>query len=170
MCGEVFGIFPEFWILKDYILKHSAKTTTTNCKFFKIKFLDLRLDYRLPRETPVIKLLTDSGQLSVQQKSAYHSILLVYKTLSTKELEYIFSKSVPEDETDNNKHTINTRRKQLEIIRIDNKLAVSRTSFFYRVSKLWNDLPLSTRKRKKLGSFKTKVKAWIRSNVRGGPK
>ena len=118
----------------------------------------------------MIKLLTDSGQLSVQQKSAYHSILQVYKTLSTKELEYIFSKSVPEDETDNNKHTINTRRKQLEIIRIDNKLAVSRTSFFYRVSKLWNDLPLSTRKRKKLGSFKTKVKAWIRSNVRGVPK
>ena len=109
-------------------------------------------------------------QLSVQQKSAYHSILQVYKTLSTKELEYIFSKSVPEDETDNNKHTINTRRKQLEIIRIDNKLAVSRTSFFYRVSKLWNDLSLSTRKRKKLGSFKTKVKAWIRSNVRGVPK
>ena len=104
-------------------------------------------------------------QLSVQQKSAYHSILQVYKTLSTKELEYIFSKSVPEDETDNNKHTINTRRKQLEIIRIDNKLAVSRTSFFYRVSKLWNDLPLSTRKRKKLGSFKTKVKAQAESCI-----
>ena len=106
----MFGIFPEFWILKDDILQHSAKTTTTNCKFFKIKFLDLRLDYRLPRETPVIKLLTDSGQLSVQQKSAYHSILQVYKTLSTKELEYIFSKSVPEDETDNNKHTINRQQ------------------------------------------------------------
>ena len=52
----------------------------------------MRLRSGLPRETPVSTLLSRTGQLSVQQLSAYHSVLQVYKTRKVKEPDYIYTR------------------------------------------------------------------------------
>ena len=126
----------------------------------------MRLATGLPWDTSVSTLLKQSGQLSVQQQAAYHSILQMYKTISTKEPHYLYSRLVPSHEGDNMRQTVKTRSTTLENIRIESDLSVARTSFFYRASKLWNSLPLHTKKTKYLGSFKSQVKGWIRTNIK----
>ena len=135
----------------------------------------MRLATGLPWDTSLKTLLKESGQLSVQQLTAYHSLLQVYKTQRSKQPAYIFNRLFTnhnEDHLQNGpESTLGTSRSQTnKMTRIDQDLSLARSSFFYRASKLWNDLPLNLRNQVKLASFKSGVKTWIRANVKGAPK
>ena len=48
---------------------------------------------------------------------------------------------------------------------INGDLTVTRGGFMYRGSKLYNMLPEDIKLAQSYGAFKTKVKAWIKSNI-----
>ena len=133
----------------------------------------MRLATGLPWDTPVNILLKESGQLSVQQLTAYHSLLQVFKTQRSRQPAYFYERLFPNEYPvqTGSTTTLGTSRSQTnQIIRIDQKLSLARSSFFYRASKLWNNLPLNLRKQVNLSAFKNGAKNWIRTNIKGVPK
>ena len=124
----------------------------------------MRLATGLPWDSHVTTLLEKSGQLSVQQLTAYHSILQVYKTKVSKQPGYLYSKLFP-----NAVANTTTRGQTTGNVRIENNLSLARSSFFYRASKLWNSLPPDMKQQKSLALFKSNIKSWIRANVKGVP-
>ena len=126
----------------------------------------MRLQTGLPWDTPVSALLQKSGQLSVQQLTAYHSLLQVYKTRRSRQPAYFYAKLFPDGDLLGPR---TTRSQTNQNIRIDLDLSLARPSFFYRASRLWNNLPIDLRNQASLAAYKKGVKLWIRDHVKGVP-
>ena len=124
----------------------------------------MRLRTGLPFDTPTTELLRVSGQLSVQQLSAYHSLLQVYKVKKFRQPEYIFDRLFLEGQGANDEMRT-SRSLHNNLIRIDGDLAIYRDAFFYRSSRLWNVIPLEIRNMNSIASFKLSVKRWIKQNL-----
>ena len=58
-----------------------------------------------------------------------------------------------------------TRSKENNLVRIDLKLSLARSSYFYQAPQVWSSLPLQIRMLKTIESFKTHCSEWIKSNV-----
>ena len=117
----------------------------------------LRCITGLDRESSIVDLHNESGQLSVQQRCAFFSILMVHKSILEKQPVYHSNYFA-----NNQDHRI-TRRG--EYLQVNYRLSISRCSFFYRGSKLYNLLPVDITKMNKMASFKKGVKEWIRRNI-----
>ena len=112
----------------------------------------------LPRDTPVSVLTATSGQLSVHQRAALSTVTLVYKALTTKEPHNIYENLQPEPSQRVTRHQINCRN-------VDYNLSISRGSFMYRGSKLFNQLPQELVRKTKLSEFKRGAKEWVKSRI-----
>ena len=121
----------------------------------------LRLKTRLCKETPVSTLLAETKQLSVQQLTAYHYVLAVYKCKQAMEPEYMYNRLFPR-----NVVIRNFRRLTHQESRIDFELSLSRSSFFYRASRLWNGLQLEAKITEQVRTFKRLAKEWITKNIK----
>ena len=114
-------------------------------------------DYR----TPTRELLNQTGDLSVHQLIAYHSLLTLARIFFNRKPDYLvtrFGLKKP-----NSEHVAPSR--QLNSIQIYAKLSISRSGFSYRSAKLWNGLPEHLRKSTCMKKFKIEVKDWVRSFV-----
>ena len=101
------------------------------------------------------KLLDKVGWLSVRQLIFYHTVLQVHKTLQTgvpKHLHQSLSGSYPR----NTRSSANGQIRQ-----IDN---TSTSTFKYRAIQSYNSMPMNV-KIGSIGTVKTKIKKWIRSNI-----
>ena len=92
------------------------------------------------------------GWLTVNQLIVYHTLITVFKIRESKEPEYLAGKLSIETPTG-------------RIMIPNTKLSLYQNSFVIRGSSNWNELPQRTRKLKKIGIFKTKVKKWIVLNI-----
>ena len=111
----------------------------------------------LDRDAPPQELHRKSNQLSVNQRCAYFSILLVHKVLQHRQPKYHYEQLVSKQ---------NNRRIEYNIAsRIHYNLSISRCSFFYRGSKLYNLLPMDIVDTRNLNLFKKMVKKWTQEKV-----
>ena len=145
-------------IYDDHVRNSPAFSKDDNRRLQIIVNKVLRCITGLDRETSTRELHEKSGQLSVHQRCAFFTMVLVHKTLITRKPEYHLdrlSSSMPDD--------MQTRR--TGGLRMEYKLSISRCSFFYRGCKLYNLLPSDLKKIDKMASFKKAVKDWTKKNI-----
>ena len=121
------------------------------------------------KRTPIRTLLKECGWLSVAQLGVFHSLVLVYKILERKSPQYLYDQlSGTQEETHYNTR-FTKKQSASQAIKLGPDAVASgdlaRSSFKYRASSQWNDLPLNIRQAKTLKHFKVKLRKWILENV-----
>ena len=118
------------------------------------------------------QLLIQTGQLSVRQLQAFHTLIQVKKIVVNQEPEYLYRKL-----TEGNRHhghdTREYRRllelpkieknKELKVMETNSSLAKS--TFRWRGAELYNRLPMELRE-EPLKNFKKKMKEWVKINIK----
>ena len=103
------------------------------------------------------------------QLSVYHSLVLVYKILSTKSPQYLHEKlsGKPEERYYQTRFIENENRKHNLVLDSESSaegdLALS--SFKYRASRQWNNLPLDVREATDVNQFKLQLRQWVLNNI-----
>ena len=110
----------------------------------------------MPRETPTSTLLLVSKELSVHQLVAYHTGVQAYKVNTTRQPTYHYNRLFEDMEPN-----VNTRSER----RVEFKLSLARTSFFYQSSRIWSELPTTIKTAKTLETFKRAMKTWVRARI-----
>ena len=113
----------------------------------------------LDHETPVSVLSSRSGQLSVHQRTAVFTLSAVHKVLKNQEPSYSYSLLCPDPVPGQ------PGRIQTNCRRVESKLSISRASFYYRGSRLYNQLPASLINIPKVDVFKKSIKRWVKDNI-----
>ena len=103
-----------------------------------------------------------SEELSINQLTAYHTLLTVHKTKTSGKPKYLDERLQCTQANDNLVHPT----RQLNKIYVKQNLSISRGGFVYRGGLLWNRLPDDLKCERQLGKFKTRVKAWVKKNVK----
>ena len=158
-CIEVYG---NVWGLSTYDDQSRSSPALRKEDVLKLQVLVnkvLRSLTGLPRDTPVSTLIARSGQLSVHQRTALFTVVSVYKSLKNKEPHYTCSTLEP--------RPIPSRilRHQTNCHSVDYSLSISRGSFMYRGSKLYNQLPPELVKKAKLSEFRRGAKEWVKARI-----
>ena len=114
-------------------------------------------------KTPTNLLLQKTGKLSVHQQVAYLSLSQVFSIQQNKSPVYhhrrLFRRM-------NNNTAPDTRTQDTHRInRVEFKLSLCRTNFFYQSSRLWSSLPIHIRSAKNQYTFKKKCKAWVKAMI-----
>ena len=132
---------------------------------------------RLSFFTPVKTLLKTCGWMSVRQLMAYHSLVLLQKTLTHQTPQYLYRKvtaggqfpystrkaaTCPTEFSFTVQHpsdngTIRQARGQ--------NLGMSKEGWCWRSVDLYNRLPTDLRLEGKLVKFKTRLKTWVEKNI-----
>ena len=99
--------------------------------------------------------------MSILQLIAYHTVLSVFKVVTTREPVYLAKRFGLEEV---GQPGARARRRQHHI-RIEFKLSIARSGFVYRGSQLWNMIPVEIKTAMSLKVFKKKIKPWIKENV-----
>ena len=120
----------------------------------------LRLETGLGWYTPTETLVKRANQLSIHQLVAYHSALQVYKCRKTSEPKYMFDRFFL---TNDNREGL--RSVDNGYISINYDLSLSRGSFYYRASKIFNALPGHIKQKETTLSFKKHLRRWIKENI-----
>jgi hypothetical protein len=154
-CIEIYGNVWGLDTYDDQARKNSAFTKEDNTKLQIIMNKVLRSLTGLDRETPVTTLHNTSGQLSVHQRCAFYTITSVHKAIRQKQPAYSFSKLQPNPAS----HTMRNAS------RVEYKLSISRGSYYYRGSRLYNQLPDSLTQSVKQSVFKKEAKKWVLKNI-----
>ena len=112
--------------------------------------------------TPVKKLLSDCGWMSVRQLVAYHRVLLLFKIKQEGKPRYFEGKF-----TSNSNPLYRTRFQDDGGIRKERiyKHDESKSSFVPSSIDIWNNLPVHLRKSENVKVFKTKLKSWVKTSV-----
>ena len=107
--------------------------------------------------TPTLELLKSCQDLSVQQLSAFHTVLNVFKIIHSRQPKYLAESlklSRPEEEN------IFPQRQANKIL-VKRNLTLSRSGFLYRGAQLWNLLPLELRTCSDLNTFRRELRNWV---------
>ena len=104
--------------------------------------------------TPTTELLACTGDLSVQQLGAFHTVLYIFKIVRSGKPRYLAEKlqlrqAVP-GQIFPHRH-VNT-------IQVHRVLTLSRSGFVYRGAQLWNHLPPEMRQESRLQVFKSQLR------------
>ena len=97
-------------------------------------------------------LLQQSNMLSVNQLIAYHILVQSYNIKISQKPDYHFQRLFKCD-----KKAIRSK----DINRVEFRLNVGRSSYFYQASRLWIALPMKVKECSSLGGFKSLLKKWI---------
>ena len=112
------------------------------------------------REASLIDIYQQIGWLSVNQLIFYHSVLLVFKVRRNESPKYLNSMF-------NNNYVYNTRQASRDLLRVNQRprLELTRSSFKWRGSACFNELPSTIRSETSEAIFKSKTKEWIINNI-----
>jgi hypothetical protein len=113
----------------------------------------------LDRDTPTSVLSSRSGHLSVHQRTALFTIMSVHKVLKNQVPVYSHSRLRHTEDQDQ------PGRLQTNCRRVEFKLSITRGSFYYRGSQLYNQLPVSLSRTSSTTVFKKNAKQWIKENI-----
>ena len=103
-------------------------------------------------------LLEHCNYLSVHQLVTYHSGLQMPKIIASKQPKYHGKRF-------QNNNTKETRFTTDNLIFIDSKLSIGKSSFFHQASRIWNIIPEDIKSLEKISSFKKSFKKWIIQNI-----
>ena len=158
-CIQVYG---NVWGLTEYSEQENKSIAFTKDDNRRLQILMnkvLRALTGLDYDTPISQLIALTGQLSVHQRTAYHTITSMHKTIQSGLPRY---NSVKLEES--RPHRI-TDMRATERYRVDYNLSVSRCSYFYRGSRLINLLPENVFQARTLPTFKKRAKGWVQNNI-----
>ena len=102
--------------------------------------------------------------MSVHQLVAYHTLLTVFKVWQSGEPGYLANRLGVGVRPEQEEVGVMARRRQYDIW-VNFNLSIARGSFMYRSAKLWNSLPVDTRKINSVSLFKKEAKLWIYDNI-----
>ena len=144
--------------------RRSTAFTKQHCRILQIlENKVLRIITGRGYDTPISQLLEESGQLSVHQHVAYHTLLTIFKVMKTGEPGYLAGRlGVTREEVQLDR--VGARRRQHDI-RLEYSKSISREGTLYRGKRLWNTLPVNLRTSRSIASFKRGVKSWIKENI-----
>ena len=135
------------------IIQNKAARTVTKCG----------------KRTAIKSLLSQCGWMSVAQLSVYHSLLLMFKILSTKSPRYLHSKLSGVQDLSHYKTRFmkNQKENQTIVLGADSQAVgdLATRSFKYRVTAQWNTLPVKIRQAETLRVFKKQLKDWVSENI-----
>ena len=157
MFGNVWGLRN----LDDETRRHSSFTKEDNRRLQVLQNQVLRMKTGLGRDTPTDTLTRESQQLSVQQLTAYHTLVTVFKAVRLGKPSYLANKLKLRRSNGTDIFPL----RQTNTINVKADLTLSRGGMVYRGAKLWNLLDHRLRAEPKLEPFKTRIKKWIRENV-----
>ena len=163
-------VWGRVWGIPGNIEEEIRSPSLTKEDMRKLQVLQnkcLRLLTSSDYKTPTNILLQKTQKLSVHQQVAYLSLSQVFSIHQNKSPVYhyrrLFMKTnnntIPDTRTQNT-HGIN---------RVEFKLSLCRTNFFYQSSRLWSSLPIHIRSAKNQFMFKKKCKAWVNAMIRVKP-
>ena len=161
-CIEVFG---NVWGLAsyDYQARQSpAFRKEDNLKLQVLVNKVLRSLTGLERDTPISVLHAQSGQLSVHQRTALFTLNSVHRTLNTKEPCYSYSCLKPQSSQPGNPRNCSLGS---NCNKIKYKHSISRASYIYRGSRLYNEIPSDLMNKNKQSEFKKGAKQWVKTNI-----
>jgi hypothetical protein len=158
---QVFGNVWGMRSLDDEIRRFHGYTKEDNRRLQVIQNRALRLQTGLGWEASTRHLVSEGKALSVQQLTAYHTLMTVFKAVRLKKPSYLAEKFKlrQPNESDVFPH------RQTNCIKVKANLTISRGGIVYRGAKLWNLMDPDLRNEPKLKTFKPKVKKWIIANV-----
>ena len=118
-------------------------------------------DYR----TPTLSLLQKTNTLSVHQMMAHLSLSQVFSIYKSKLPNYHYSRLFVNTQGELRSRTTT----DYSVNRIEFKLSLARTNFFYQSSRLWSALPEGIKSARNKSLFKKMSKSWVKSNIRVKP-
>ena len=151
-CIEIYG---NIWGLSTYDDQQRRSIAFTKEDNMKLQILVnkvLRSLTGLDRDTPVTQLHETTGLLSVHQRTALYTLTSVHKAIQQKKPVYSHSRLQPD-------------LTPVNAARVDYKLSLSRGSYFYRGSRLYNQLPESLIHSINQTVFKKGAKQWVLKNI-----
>ena len=158
-CVDVYGNVWGMHTYDDQDRKSTAFTKEDNRKLQVLVNKVLRSLTGLDRDTSVSLLSSTSNKLSVQQRTAFFTINSVHRALKNEEPVYSNSilKAI-DNQIDDPHHTTNCNTVRC-------KLSLSRCGFYYRGSRLYNQLPVSLIQSANQSLFKKGAKQWVQEKV-----
>ena len=147
--------------LDDTQRRFFAFTKEDSRKLQVLQNKTLRLRTGLNKYTPTKDLLNACNELSVNQLSAFHTLLSVHRVVRCEK---------PKTISDQMK--LRTQKDELFLQRQANTIPIkaanlnyTKAGFCYRGSTLWNSMPDDLRKEEKYSVFKRKLKNWVSANI-----
>ena len=151
-CIEIYG---NIWGLSTYDDQQRRSIAFTKEDNMKLQILVnkvLRSLTGLDRDTPVTQLHETTGLLSVHQRTALYTLTSVHKAIQQKKPVYSHSR-------------LQSDLTPVNAARVDYKLSLSRGSYFYRGSRLYNQLPDGLIHSINQTVFKKGAKQWVLKNI-----
>ena len=156
------SVFGNVWLNNEDKNRRFRSFSKEDCRRLQVlQNQILRLKLKAPKYTPCKEMITQSGDLSIHQLVAYHTLLQVHKSVLSKKPEYLsnhLSLNLP-----GNGRTFPHR--QIHTITVNRNLSISRSAFMYRGARLWNQLPLDLRMCQSTPNFKSLVKKWVADQI-----
>ena len=137
------------------------------CNMYLLKSLQVlqnkaaRIVAKLDWSTSTPVLLAQCGWLSVNQLVVYHTVVLVFKVLQTKQPKPLHNMFPTEYKY---KNTSQARSRSIKQRGHPNK-DLARDSFRWRGAETFNQLPAHIKNIETLAKFKFEAKKWIRNNT-----
>ena len=157
--GNVFGI-------EDYTEVNRRHTSFTRKDNNKIQTLQNKVNQILTDSdpmTPTADLLRLTDSLSVHQMIAYFTVVMTHKIVQSGKPSYFADRMQP-------RLTSMRLRGKAGVLTVPRcTLSVSREGFVYRGTILYNSLPENIRNEFNLGKFKSKLREWIKVNIKIKP-
>ena len=159
-------VFSNVWGVHDMDVSSRRLSAFTQEDCRKLQVLQnktqrlITRNYDMNAATEV--LLSETKDLSINQLGAFHTVMTAFKAIRSSKPKYLSDKlklRTPEPETPFPHRQLNT------INKINCSLTISRSGFFYRATKIWNQLPPTLRSEILIPKFKTGLKEWILKNV-----
>ena len=147
--------------MDDNIRRFHGYTKEDNSRLQVIQNQALWLQTGLGWEASTRHLVSEGKALSVQQLTAYHTLMTVFKAVRLKKPSYLAEKFKLRQPNESEVFP----HRQTNCIKGKANLTISRGGIVYRGAKLWNLMDPDLRNEPKLKSFKPKVKKWIIANV-----
>ena len=138
-----------------------AFTRGDNRKLQVLQNKVMRLKSGLPARTPTVQLIQATGDLSVQQLTAYSTLITAQKAIATQQPEYLARKL--KLRTSDEISALPNR--QTNTLRIQSNRTIVRSGFFCRSSALFDQLPLDMRSNMDPKLFKPRAKKWVQENI-----
>ena len=157
-CLQVFGNVWDIPDNDDETRRFAAFTKLDNNKLQILQNKVMRLKTNLPFHTSTKDLCRTSGDLSVQQLTAFSSLTTLQKCIFHQKPEYMAERSLLRSSNQEQTRQNNSLRNKA-------KLTLTRGGFMYRSSALFNNLPDHLRSPMEPGLFRTNVKQWVKSNI-----
>ena len=121
----------------------------------------LRLINWSDRSTPTKTLLQDSNMLSINQLIAFHILVQSFKIKLSKKPDYHYKRLFNNEKK--NEQITKTRSNFTR--RVEFRLNLGRSSFFYQANRIWMALPANMRECTSTNQFKTMIKKWISEKI-----